>query len=721
VAVDLAKLVVSLEAETGRLQTQLDAARSKLDRFQRGASTTSIAVGNLLARGIEAAASRLTEMAFNAVNTADEISKMARAVGASTEFISESAYAASLAGVEFEAYTAALVKLSKNAVMAQRGSKEQADAFRALGVDAGEVARDVEGGIDLIADAFARFSDGPEKAAVAVALFGKTAGPNMVSLLNAGSVGLRRAREEARSFGVTLSSEAAQAAEQFNDNLSRMGFATQGLVNRIVQGLLPTVANISDAWVGYAKNASVAEGITRGIQVVLETVTVLGAETAFVITSIGREIGGLAAQAAAIAQGQFAQAREIRRLMVEDAEAARKAQDAFVSRVLDRTAPAASATPAGAADAAGKLALGYSALGTAVNSAQSDLQRLVSHLKEQEATLGMTAGQIEVYRLRAAGAKGETLEWALGVLNLVEVEKQHQALLESGRQLTEAMRTPIEELASAQARYDELLDAGVISYETYARAVLAAQEAFDAATGAQDAAAESIQRLNSILSQTPTAQLEQAARDIELLWDAYQRGQLGVVGSLEAVRQYSEGVSVVMSRVTADVETSSDQWETVAKRAAENMQDAFADFLFDPFDKGLKGMLQSFQQTIQRMVAEAVARDIFKALMGSMGSVGGVLGGVFKGLFGGSFAAGGDLPAGKVSLVGERGPELVLPSRSRAILSNSDTRRALAGGGSNVAVTVNVSGVQDEGTLRRSSTQVAAAVTRAVSKGRRNL
>lgn len=40
-----------------------------------------------------------------------------------------------------------------------------------------------------------------------------------------------------------------------------------------------------------------------------------------------------------------------------------------------------------------------------------------------------------------------------------------------------------------------------------------------------------------------------------------------------------------------------------AKQAARNMQSEFADFLFDPFKDGLKGMLGDFADTLRRMAA----------------------------------------------------------------------------------------------------------------------
>lgn len=67
--------------------------------------------------------------------------------------------------------------------------------------------------------------------------------------------------------------------------------------------------------------------------------------------------------------------------------------------------------------------------------------------------------------------------------------------------------------------------------------------------------------------------------------------------------------------------------EAASKRAAENIQDVLADYLFDPAEKGFKGMLKGFVDVLRRMAAEAAAANLLKGLFGSDGSSG-LLGGL---------------------------------------------------------------------------------------------
>jgi len=75
------------------------------------------------------------------------------------------------------------------------------------------------------------------------------------------------------------------------------------------------------------------------------------------------------------------------------------------------------------------------------------------------------------------------------------------------------------------------------------------------------------------------------------------------------------------------MEEATDKMNEYAEQAARNIQDAFADFLFDPFDKGLKGMLDSFLYTLRRMAAEALSAKILSSIFG-VGGISGALGSV---------------------------------------------------------------------------------------------
>ena len=114
---------------------------------------------------------------------------------------------------------------------------------------------------------------------------------------------------------------------------------------------------------------------------------------------------------------------------------------------------------------------------------------------------------------------------------------------------------------------------------------------------------------------------------------------------------------------------ATDQMQEFAKAAAESIQSSFADFLFDPFKNGLKGMLSGFLNVIRRMIAEAAAATILQSLFGGFVGGGGFLGALAGALI--PRAMGGSVSAGTPYLVGERGPEMFVPGTSGNIVPNN--------------------------------------------------
>jgi hypothetical protein len=102
--------------------------------------------------------------------------------------------------------------------------------------------------------------------------------------------------------------------------------------------------------------------------------------------------------------------------------------------------------------------------------------------------------------------------------------------------------------------------------------------------------------------------------------------------------------------------------QSLSDQAARSIQSAFADFFFDPFEDGLKGMVKSFIDAIRRMIAEWLAFQTITML--------GIPGFFNKAVGLPGRAAGGSVTAGNPYIVGERGPELFVPGASGTIIPN---------------------------------------------------
>jgi hypothetical protein len=119
--------------------------------------------------------------------------------------------------------------------------------------------------------------------------------------------------------------------------------------------------------------------------------------------------------------------------------------------------------------------------------------------------------------------------------------------------------------------------------------------------------------------------------------------------NLQLERQ-AELIALITQRRKEDGKAASetgDEMSKFAEQGARNMQDAFANFLFDPFKNGLKGMLIDFINVIRRMVAEAIAAKIITFVFSLFSSAAGAGSGAGGGAGGGAAPAAGHAAGGR--------------------------------------------------------------------------
>lgn len=159
------------------------------------------------------------------------------------------------------------------------------------------------------------------------------------------------------------------------------------------------------------------------------------------------------------------------------------------------------------------------------------------------------------------------------------------------------------------------------------------------------------------------------------------------------VAELQRTLGELATKEAEDIRATGNELTVFADQAARNMQDAFAEFLFDPFKGGLRGMLTGFLTTLRRMAAEAAAASIFKSLFGGNkgGGLGSTIGAFFGSFFGGGKANGGAVQGGTSYLVGERGPEMLTMGRGQAGVVTPNNQ--LGGGAQVFNITQNISGL----------------------------
>jgi phage-related minor tail protein len=145
------------------------------------------------------------------------------------------------------------------------------------------------------------------------------------------------------------------------------------------------------------------------------------------------------------------------------------------------------------------------------------------------------------------------------------------------------------------------------------------------------------------------------------------------------------------------------------------MQSAMSDLFFDAMQGKLGDLATSFKRTIDRMVSELIASQLLNFLTGDFGRTG-ELGGIVGDLFGGIVGryTGGPVTQNSPYLVGERGPELFVPSTSGRVIDANTTRSM--GGGVTVQNNFTIQGTMDTRTQAQISSMVGMSVNRAMAR-----
>ena len=243
---------------TEGMAKEMEAAAGGLKNLLMGFAAPLAALGGILGGG-----ALLRNAVHATADLGDELAKASQKAGVSVEALSGLRHAAKLADVEFESLVGGLAKLAKTMQdsLFTPTSISRA-AFKALGIDvqtASGALKDTDVVLEEVAEKFHGMRDGAGKTALAMNLFGKS-GAELIPLLNEGKEGIAKLRAEAERLGITMTTEQAQAAEEYKDNLERVDTALLGIKMRIGNELIPALSQLNEDLVAFGP--SIGSGIS---------------------------------------------------------------------------------------------------------------------------------------------------------------------------------------------------------------------------------------------------------------------------------------------------------------------------------------------------------------------------------------------------------------------------------------------------------------------------
>ncbi|MFL6862608.1 MAG: phage tail tape measure protein, partial [Allosphingosinicella sp.] len=212
----IGQLRILLGLETAAFETGSKRVRRDLSTTDRAAERTKKLLGGLFS-GLAVGA--MVAAAQRALEYAGSLGEVAQQLGVTTKTLQEYRYAAGQVGIEHETLDKGLAKLTKSIGLAATGSEKERKVFKALGIDIHDAAGNVRDAGDIfpqIADALNKIPDPARRAAVEVALFGKS-GQKLDTLLAGGSAAINQLRDAAHKLGLVLSDEQIHKADEAAD------------------------------------------------------------------------------------------------------------------------------------------------------------------------------------------------------------------------------------------------------------------------------------------------------------------------------------------------------------------------------------------------------------------------------------------------------------------------------------------------------------------------
>lgn len=317
----LGGLGVELYADLARLRQDMAEARKTVDSgavaMRAAADMAAKALGAL---GIGLSVGAFAKWIGAAIEAADATKAFSEKAGVAAGDVAGLQLAFKQGGVGSDELVKGLGKLQKEMV---EGNK----AFDQLGVktrNADGSMRSVKDVLYDAADAFSGMEKGALKGTLAQELFSKS-GLGFIATLNEGSEGLREMAEFAERVGYVIDSDTAEAADRFNDNLGLLGTAADGMARTIAKEMLPTLGDLSEAFLGSATSSDylkrVAEGVGTALRVLAKGAGTAGLFVVEVVSSIVKSVGAAGAAITSLLTGDFAGAKAIGSAWLSDMKA----------------------------------------------------------------------------------------------------------------------------------------------------------------------------------------------------------------------------------------------------------------------------------------------------------------------------------------------------------------------------------------------------------------
>ena len=236
--------------------TAIDRTKKAFQSVTRSLNVVKKALFNFKV-GITAAvgAAGLGLLVKNSLESIDALGKTANKLGIATAELQKLRFASQLAGVETRTVDMAVQRFTRRLAEAANGTGEAKDALKELGIDAASLSRQpLEKQMLALAAAFEKVEGSGDRVRLAFKLF-DSEGVAFVNTLQAGEKALKDTFSEVDDLGIILSTNAVKGVESFNDSVVKLTTIFKGLINTVAAGLAGPLQVLVEMLTGKLKNA----------------------------------------------------------------------------------------------------------------------------------------------------------------------------------------------------------------------------------------------------------------------------------------------------------------------------------------------------------------------------------------------------------------------------------------------------------------------------------
>lgn len=260
-------VVVRVGADIGDFTRGMRTASGDTDKLSAAAARAAkvgAAMGAALATAGAVAAGAMAAMAKQGLAFVDTQAKAARSVDATIDGLRALTLAGEEAGIASGEMISSMQNMARELSKAASLGGPAAQMLEALGLSAQELSDlDVDDRLAVIADRAKSLGLSAGQAAQLLQSMGVESRGMAAMMINGGDA-IREAGEAVKSFGLSVSQEAAAGIEAANDAVGRMSLVMEGLRNKLAVAVAPALLTASIAFQDIAKQGGpLQESIDR--------------------------------------------------------------------------------------------------------------------------------------------------------------------------------------------------------------------------------------------------------------------------------------------------------------------------------------------------------------------------------------------------------------------------------------------------------------------------